>query len=317
MKAVRVAVVMGGPSTEREVSLRTGAAIAQALESRGYDVVSVDLDPHHFVEQVRESGAAIVFNAVHGLFGEDGAMQGALDMLGIPYTGSGVLASALAMDKVMTKRLFQAAGINTPSCLFFSPQQPRREQVASVLAHFSLPVVVKASCQGSSIGVVIVEKAENLTAALDECFGLSKEVLVEEFIDGKEITAAVIGGRDAVEVLPLIEIAPRSGRYDYHSKYTAGATEYLVPAPLSEGVSENIAELAKKAYCMAGCAGVARVDFMLRRSDDTAFALEINTVPGMTATSLVPKAAAAVGLDFPSLCEKLLLAALPQNTNKA
>lgn len=317
MKAERVAVVMGGPSAEREVSLRTGAAIAEALSARGYDVVTIDLAPKRFFDQIKESGATVVFNAVHGLYGEDGAMQGALDMLGIPYTGSGVLASALAMDKVMTKRLFQATGINTPSCLFFAPGQARREQAASVLAHFSLPVVVKASCQGSSIGVVIVEREAELADALNECFALSKEVLVEEFIDGREITAAVIGGDGEAEVLPLIEIAPHSGRYDYASKYTSGATDYLVPAPLSEGASEHIAELAKKAYCMAGCAGVARVDFMLRRSDDTALALEINTIPGMTATSLVPKAAAAAGIDFPSLCEKLLLAALAQTHDKA
>lgn len=317
MNKIRVAVVMGGPSTEREVSLRTGAAIAQALETRGYDVTTIDLDPKNFVDQLKESGANVVFNAMHGLYGEDGAMQGALDMLGVPYTGSDVLASALAMDKVMTKRLFQAAGVNTPSCLFFTKKQARKEQVNAILAHFTLPVVVKASSLGSSIGVVIVEQADQLSAALEECFALDKEVLVEEYIDGREITAAVIGSDGEAEALPLIEIAPHSGRYDYHSKYTAGATEYIVPAPVSEGAAENIAELAKKAYLMAGCSGVARVDFMLRRSDDAAFALEINTVPGMTATSLVPKAAAAAGLDFPTLCEKLLLAVAPSELSKA
>lgn len=317
MKKIRVAVVMGGPSTEREVSLKTGAAIAQALGTRGYDVTTIDLEPKRFVDQLRESGANVVFNAMHGLYGEDGAMQGVLDMLDIPYTGSGVLASALAMDKVMTKRLFQAAGVNTPSCLFFTMKQSRKEQVAAILAHFTLPVVVKASSLGSSIGVVIVEQTEQLATALDECFALDKEVLVEEYIDGREITAAVIGSDDEAETLPLIEIAPHSGRYDYHSKYTAGATEYIVPAPVSEGAAENIAELAKKAYLMAGCSGVARVDFMLRRSDDAAFALEINTVPGMTATSLVPKAAAAAGVDFPALCEKLLLAVVPSELSKA
>ena len=317
MNKIRVAVVMGGPSTEREVSLRTGAAIAEALRSRGYDVTTIDLDPKRFVDQLRESGANVVFNAIHGLFGEDGAMQGVLDMLGMPYTGSGVLASALAMDKVMTKRLFQASGINTPSCLFLTPKQSRKEQERAILEHFSLPVVVKASCLGSSIGVVIVKEVGQLTAALDECFNLAQEVLVEEFIDGREITAAVLGGNGEAEALPLIEIAPHSGCYDYHSKYTAGATEYLVPAPISEGAAENVAELARKAYLMAGCSGVARVDFMLRRSDDTAFALEINTVPGMTATSLVPKAAASAGMDFPTLCEKLLLAVVPADLTKA
>ena len=317
MKKIRVAVVMGGPSTEREVSLRTGAAIAQALETRGYDVTTIDLDPKKFVDQLKASDANVVFNAMHGLYGEDGAMQGTLDMLGIPYTGSDVLASALAMDKVMTKRLFQAAGVNTPSCLFFTKKQARKEQVTAILAHFTLPVVVKASSLGSSIGVVIVEQTEQLSAALEECFALDKEVLVEEYIDGREITAAVIGSDGEAEALPLIEIAPHSGRYDYHSKYTAGATEYIVPAPVSEGAAENIAELAKKAYLMAGCSGVARVDFMLRRSDDAAFALEINTVPGMTATSLVPKAAAAAGMDFPALCEKLLLAVVPSELSKA
>lgn len=305
MKTKRIAVLMGGPSTEREVSFNTGRAVLQALQEKGYNAVGIDLEPANFVDQLRAANIDVVFNAIHGKYGEDGAIQGALDLLGIPYTGSGVLASAIAMDKAITKRLFVSAGIPTPRSVIYSKAEADADLPQRVMADFKLPVVVKASAQGSSIGVVIVDCEQALPGAIAEAFKYSDQILVEDFIKGKEITAAVFGGQYP-QALPLIEIVPHSGKYDYHSKYTKGATEYIVPAQLDAPVTSTIQDLAVKAFTLLGCQGVARVDFMLGANDEP-FVLEVNTIPGMTATSLVPKAAAAAGISFADLCERLLL----------
>lgn len=303
----KVGVLMGGPSAEREVSLNTGRAILSALQDKGYDATGIDLDPPHFVEQLREAGIEVVFIAIHGKFGEDGALQGALDLLGMPYTGSGVLASAVAMDKAISKRLFLASGIPTPRSCIYAETEKGRDLAGEIKTEFGIPVVVKPSAQGSSIGVVIVEKEEALAAAIQEAFLYSDHIVVEEFISGKELTVAIIGGEKA-EALPVIEIVPCSGKYDYHSKYTKGATEYIVPARLDEGVTSNIQRVAIEVFELLGCKGVARVDVMLDCNNQP-YVLEINTIPGMTATSLVPKAAAAIGVSFADLCERLLLMA--------
>jgi D-alanine--D-alanine ligase len=305
MKTRKIAVLMGGPSTEREVSFNTGRAILQALQEKGYNAVGIDLEPEHFVDQLRAENIDIVFNAIHGKYGEDGALQGALELLGIPYTGSGVLASAIAMDKAISKRLFIAAGIPTPRSAIYTKLEAGPDLPQRVLTDFGLPVVVKATAQGSSIGVVIVNHDRELPGAIVEAFKYSDQILVEEFIKGKEVTAAVISGQTPM-ALPIIEIVPHSGKYDYHSKYTKGATEYIVPARLDAKTTEKIQELAAKTFTLLGCKGVARVDFMLG-ADDQPFVLEVNTIPGMTATSLVPKAAAAAGISFGDLCERLLL----------
>lgn len=303
----KVGVLMGGPSAEREVSLNTGRAILAALQEKGYDAIGIDLDPPRFIEQLKEAKIDIVFNAIHGKFGEDGALQGALEMMGIPYTGSGVLASAVAMDKAISKRLFQAAGIPTPRSRIYSETEKGRPLAAEIQAEFGVPVVVKAAAQGSSIGVVIVEKQEDVASAVDEAFKYSDHIVVEEFITGKELTVAILGG-ETVEALPIIEIVPNSGRYDYHSKYTRGATEYIVPARLEDNVALQIQRIAVAVFELLGCKGVARVDVMLD-NQNCSYVLEINTIPGMTATSLVPKAAAAAGVSFADLCERLLLMA--------
>lgn len=303
----KVGVLMGGPSAEREVSLNTGRAILAALQEKGYDAIGIDLDPPRFIEQVKEAKIDIVFNAIHGKFGEDGALQGALEMMGIPYTGSGVLASAVAMDKAISKRLFQAAGIPTPRSRIYSEAERGRPLAAEIQAEFGVPVVVKAAAQGSSIGVVIVERQEDVASAVNEAFQYSDHIVVEEFISGKELTVAIIGGEKA-EALPIIEIVPSSGRYDYHSKYTRGATEYIVPARLADDVTLQIQRIAVAVFELLGCKGVARVDVMLD-NQNCSYVLEINTIPGMTATSLVPKAAAAAGVSFADLCERLLLMA--------
>ncbi|MEG1727869.1 MAG: D-alanine--D-alanine ligase [Acidaminococcaceae bacterium] len=302
----KIAVVMGGPSAEREISLVTGAAIAQALREKNYEVETIDLEPKNFAQQLADSKAQVVFNAVHGLYGEDGRLQSVLEMLDVPYTGSGVLASALAMDKVASKRIFQAAGIPTPRALIFTAgEQAVAKQ--DILQKFQLPVVVKPASQGSSIGVVIVKEAAELQAALQTAFSYCNSIVVEEFIQGKEITVALLATADAIHAFPVINIVPHSGTYDFKSKYTKGETEYLVPAPLDEKTTAAVQAVASAAYKIIGCQGVARADMMLD-AENKAYVLELNTVPGMTATSLVPKAAGAEGISFPDLCEKILLA---------
>ncbi|MBP2635141.1 MAG: ddlB [Firmicutes bacterium] len=306
MKNKKIAVVMGGPSAEREVSLNTGKAILAALQEKGYNAVGIDLDPRHLVEQLKEEKIEVVFNAIHGLYGEDGLLQGTLEMLGIPYTGSGVLASAMAMDKAVTKRLFMSGGIPTPRSRLYNKQDSDLGTLINeIKAEFGVPVVVKAAAQGSSIGVIIVENAADLEGAVTEAFKYSGHIVVEEFIKGKELTISILGS-DHPKALPIIEIVPQSGRYDYTSKYTKGATEYIVPARLEADVAGNIQNIALAAYKLLGCRGIGRVDVMLSDKNEP-FVLEINTIPGMTATSLVPKAAAAVGISFADLCEQMLL----------
>ncbi len=309
MKTKKIAVVMGGPSAEREVSLNTGNAILQALQSKGYQAVGIDMDPKRIVSQLQQANIDIVFNAIHGKFGEDGALQGALDMLGIPYTGSGVLASAITMDKSISKRLFTAAGLPTAAAEFYDQYSLTVEAACEdIKRKFTFPLVVKAAEQGSSIGVYILDNASELEAAVTKAFSYCRHIVVEAFISGSELTIAVMGNK-AAHAFPVIEIVPHSGRYDYHSKYTKGATEYIVPARLDEKTADYFKQLAEQTYQLVGCRGIARVDLMMDKAGKP-YILEVNTIPGMTATSLVPKAAAAAGLNFADLCEKLLLMAV-------
>lgn len=306
-----VAVVMGGPSAEREVSLNTGAAIANALREYGYtNVVEIDLDPRNFGKQLAESKAEVVFNAVHGLYGEDGRLQTLLEIREMPYTGSGMIASVSCMDKVITKRMLRDAGISTPACLIVNKKESCIKE--KIMQRFSLPVVIKPASQGSSIGVEIVKEEKQLDEALANAFKYSRDILVEEFIGGKELTVSMMQKDGEVVALPVIHIAPHSGTYDYHSKYTKGATEYICPADLDEETTKKVQEISKQAYEVLGCSGVARADVMLDE-EGNGYVLEINTVPGMTATSLVPKAAAAAGISFPELCNIILQSASVNN----
>ncbi|MPM68669.1 D-alanine--D-alanine ligase B [bioreactor metagenome] len=305
MKSKKIAVVMGGPSDEREVSLNTGRAILSALQAKGYNVLGIDLEPKQFITRVVEEKVDVVFNAIHGKFGEDGILQGALELLGIPYTGSGVLASAIAMDKGVSKRIFVAAGIPTPRSRLYMKDELTPALPSAIEKEFGVPVVVKSAAQGSSIGVYIVENPSDLKEAVIQALKYSDSILVEEFIKGREVTVAVYGSNDPT-ALPIIEIAPHSGRYDYHSKYTKGATEYIVPARLDNNITAALQKVAVDTFKALGCRGIARVDIMLDQQNRP-HVLEVNTIPGMTATSLVPKAAAAAGISFEDLCEKLLL----------
>ena len=302
----KIVVVMGGPSTEAEVSRRSGTAILEALKAKGYNAEGLELNPATFANDIKASGAEFVFNALHGKFGEDGIIQGTLEMMGIPYTGSGVMAAAVTMDKVATKRFFMAEGIPTPKAhTYFRYEFKKRDLTGEILQEFSVPVVVKASSQGSSIGVVIVEKAEELEAALSEAFKYDREGLVEEFIKGRELTVAVWGNEEKQEALPIIEITTVTGRYDYVTKYKVGASTHIIPAPLPEEVTKKVKEIAIRAFAVCGCSGMARVDFMLGE-DNQPYAIEVNTIPGMTETSLVPDAGRAAGIEFPELCARIL-----------
>ncbi len=301
----KIVVVCGGTSTEAEVSRRTGKAVADALKSKNYNVELLELNPQTFAATIRDKDCAIVFNAVHGRYGEDGLIQGTLDMLKIPYTGSGVLAAALTMDKVATKHFLNSANLSTPKFAVYREVDRSDDLALAIERKFGVPVVIKAAAQGSSIGVSIVERVEDLDAAIDEAFSLGDEILVEEFIAGRELTVAVMGNEDDAEALPVIEITTTTGRYDYTSKYTKGLSTHIVPAQIPDEVTSEVQALAVAAFKLCKCAGVARVDMMLS-AENVPYVLEINSVPGMTETSLVPDAARAAGIEFPELCEKIL-----------
>jgi D-alanine-D-alanine ligase len=278
----------------------------EALKTKGYDVVEIDLDPANLANQLKEVGATVVFNAVHGLYGEDGRMQGCLEMMKMPYTGPGVLASALGMNKFYTKRIFAAADVPTARCLYvIKNAKQTTEWAKEIIDKLGMPVVVKPSSQGSSIGVTVVKEAKDLIKALDEAFIYDTDVLVEAFFTGKEVAGAILETEHGFVPMPLVLIEPKSGLYDYESKYTAGATVETCPAPFDEATTKKLQGYALAAYKALGCRGVARADLMLADNGE-AIVLEVNTVPGMTETSLVPKMAAPMGLTFPDLCEIML-----------
>ncbi|MBN2233328.1 MAG: D-alanine--D-alanine ligase [Deltaproteobacteria bacterium] len=295
-----IGVLYGGLSAERLISLKTGAAVLETLRAGGYRAVGIDVDRQIAVRLV-EHDIDVAFIALHGRYGEDGTIQGLLEYLGIPYTGPGVLGSSLAMHKVMTKRILAAAGIPTPEWVCCLPESP--PAVAEIGIDF--PVVVKPVSEGSSLGITVVEAPAGLPAAVAAAGERDREVLIERYIAGTEITVSVLDGVP----LPLIQIEPLSGLYDYEAKYTPGKTVYRVPAPLAAALTRTIQELAVASCQATACtAGAVRVDFRLA-PDRTPWVIEINTVPGMTATSLLPKAAAAGGLTFIDLLERMLTAA--------
>ena len=295
----KVAVLYGGRSTERDVSLRSGAACAEALRSKGYDVALIDVDVD-VATRLREARAAVAFvNGLHGRWGEDGCIQGLLESMGIPYTGSGVLASALAMDKLFSKLLFRDNGLKVIEYRAFPPSRAERITVADL--PFGLPAVVKPGNEGSSVGVHIVKDPADLTAACLDAAQYKGDLIVERYVRGTEVDVAVLDGK----ALGAIEIVPKREFYDYTAKYTPGQTEYFYPARLPEAHYRAVCEAAERAHDALGCSGATRVDFIVAQ-DGSPFILEVNTLPGMTGTSLVPKIAAGKGLSFADLCEKLL-----------
>lgn len=310
MNFKKIVVLMGGPSSEAEISRLTGTAILNALQEKGYNAVGMEFVPKTLVEDIKESGCDIVFNAVHGKYGEDGRIAAVLEMIDMPYTSCSVLSSAITMDKVASKHLFRSTGISTPNCLIYRKTDTDRNLVEEIANKFSMPVVVKAASQGSSIGVEIVEKKEDLQKAIDACFEYDDAILVEEFIKGRELSIPVYGNKEK-KALPIIEITTNSGRYDYKSKYTKGESFHIIPAPLSEELTAKIQKLCIDACTVADCHGVVRVDVMLSE-ENIPYVLEINSVPGMTQTSLVPDAANHVGISFGELCEMILQMAIEE-----
>jgi D-alanine-D-alanine ligase len=298
-KTKKIGVLLGGLSAEREVSLKSGAAVHRALVDRGYDAVIIDVGRDLAQTLVRE-GIEVAFVCLHGRYGEDGAVQGVLELLGIPYTGSGVLASALAMNKIFAKKVFAAAGLTVASYLVL-----RRGEERALPADFPLPVVVKPSQEGSSVGVSIVREAGQLAPALDAAFAYDDEILVEQFIKGREIQVGILEDR----AMGAIEIVPKKEFYDFEAKYTDGMAEHICPPVLPDGLYRRLLAEGEAAHHALGCSGYSRVDFLVT-DDGACYLLEVNTLPGMTALSLLPEIAQKeAGIDFGELVERIVLSA--------
>ncbi|MGB4224161.1 MAG: D-alanine--D-alanine ligase [Syntrophorhabdus sp.] len=293
LKAQRVGVLMGGRSSERDISFKSGKAVIKGLKRRGYNVTAIDVDPDLAIKLKRKHiGAAFI--ALHGRWGEDGSVQGLLEIMGIPYTGSGVLGSAMAMDKVVMKMMFESMGIP-------SPAYAQAEDGGTV--HFPLPFVVKPANEGSTIGISIVKKQKEVMAAIKKARMFDKKVMVEKYIEGDEITVGIVNG----EALPVVQVKPSSGFYDFEAKYTKGMTEYIVPAKIDKTIAKKAGDIAMEVYKAFELAGCVRIDMLV--DDDLPKVIDINTSPGMTETSLVPKAWESLGRTFDELVEAILMEA--------
>ena len=301
MQSRKIGVLLGGNSSEREVSLRTGEAVLAALRERGHDAIPIYVDQDVDVA-LRQEQIDVAFVALHGRLGEDGCVQGLLELLGIPYTGSDVMASALAMHKGKAKELFRLHNLPTPA--YYTLTADDTADLPSVHADFGFPCVVKPIREGSSVGVTICRSFAELAPAIEKALCFDSEILVERFITGKEVSVAILEDR----ALGAVEIAPREGFYDYQNKYTRGATDYFVPPRLSPERYRGVLAQALRAHLALGCTGATRVDMIVSDSGNE-FVLEVNTVPGLTLTSLLPKIADAAGISFGELCELMLAGA--------
>ena len=298
MKNKRIGVLMGGWSSERDVSLRTGNGVLEALNGAGYTAVPVVLGPATIDEAVRDAEIDVAFLALHGKGGEDGCVQGALELFGIPYTGSNVLASALAMDKLKAKEMFRLHNVPTPP--YYEITGKNLDELESLHGNFGFPVIVKPRSEGSSIGVTRANSLAELQEAIEKALRHDRAALVERFVTGREIHVGILDG----EVLGSIEIVPKSGVYDYESKYTAGKTDYVAPQ-IREARRIGIERLAARAASALGCTGPARVDMIVTEGENE-YVLEVNTLPGMTPTSLLPKIASGKDIGYLELCERIL-----------
>ncbi|MDP2234512.1 MAG: D-alanine--D-alanine ligase [Actinomycetota bacterium] len=305
-RATNVVVLMGGRSAEREVSLNTASQVAAALRETGHTVTEIDSAEPDFIEQLRHAGPDAVFICLHGRFGEDGTVQGLLELLDIPYVGSGVLASALAMDKLMSKRVFEHAGLASPQYVELHRSQPI--DLDAIVAKLGAKSVVKPANEGSSVGMSIVHEPSELAAAIEKAFACDEGVLVERFVAGAEVTVGVIGNAD-IMALPTLEIVPEHEFYDYESKYVPGMSSHIIPARVSQEARDECQSLALAAHRLLGCRGMSRADTIVT-ADGEVWLLEINTIPGMTSTSLLPDSARAAGIEFPQLCERLVALAM-------
>lgn len=300
---MKIAVLYGGASAEREVSISSGKGIMEALKKQGHEVIGVDFHPDRLDEVIALKGVDFVYIGLHGRFGEDGRIQGILDMLEIPYVGSGVLGSALAMDKARAKVFFKKAGIRVAKEKVIEKFAYNDEQIT---LDFSYPVVIKPNQEGSTIGLTVANNDEELHAGIQEAFRYDRTILIEEFIKGREVTVAVMGEAGKEQALPVVEIIPKNAYYDYESKYSPGMSEHICPAQLDEKVTAYLQKNAVLAHQALGCEVYSRVDFIVPHDGTDPVILEVNTLPGMTPTSLFPDAARAIGLSYEKMIEKLV-----------
>ena len=308
ISTAKVAVLMGGRSAERDISLMSGEGVLKALQSK--DVNAHAFDPaNQAIDQLKQQGFSHAFIALHGRFGEDGSVQGALELLDIPYTGSGVMASSIAMDKVMTKRIWSSVGLSTPKSVSLAPDEQSPQAIAAIPQTLGLPLIVKPPREGSSIGITKVTTAEGIEAATQLAIQYDPDLLCEEFIDGEELTCPVIGNGIHARALHVVRIAAPDGAYDYNNKYFTDDVKYHCPSGLPEAEEKAIQALVVAAYRALGCRGWGRADIMLRASDRKPYLLEMNTSPGMTSHSLVPMSARAAGISYEDLCIQLLQSA--------
>lgn len=301
-KLGKIGILMGGPSTEREVSFKSGKAVHFALGQLGIEIEAIDIKTDDLKKNkrlIKSRKIDCAFLALHGRFGEDGSVQEILEALKIPYTGSGVLASRLAMDKIASRRIFQLHGLKVPRYKVLN--KASRGIARKLCADFGFPLVIKPSAGGSSIGLSIINKAKELDKAIETAFSFDENIIIEEYLKGRELTVGILEER----ALPVIEIIPKKTFFDYEAKYHAGLTDYIVPAKLKEGLARKAKDAALSAHKLLGCFGCSRVDIILG-DDNLLYVLEVNTIPGLTSTSLLPKAAVAVGIPFEELCLKLI-----------
>ncbi|MBU0672593.1 MAG: D-alanine--D-alanine ligase [Candidatus Margulisbacteria bacterium] len=304
LKDKKICVLMGGRSGEREVSLRSGKRVFDSLKKQGYNVISMDLEDD-LVARLKAEKIEIVYNILHGRFGEDGTVQGLLEMANIPYTGSKVLASALAMNKLASKRVFDAVGIPTPRYVEVDATQNVAKEAARIQRVFPFPLVIKPTSEGSSLGVTLIKKPDGFQEVLEKTVAEFKDVFVEAYVKGREVTVGIIGTNSDVQALPILELVPKNEFYDYEAKYTAGLTDFILPARLSQALTKKVQEIALMAHKSLGCYGVSRVD-MIIGSDHIPYVHEVNSIPGMTERSDLPAEAAHAGISFDQLVVKIL-----------
>lgn len=313
---MKIGVLMGGWSKEREISLLSGKRVFQSLQKQGYQAVSIDIDDRNVLGVLRDGNFDVAFIMLHGELGEDGTIQGLLETMGISYTGSGVLASALALNKLFSKRIFKAVGVRTPPYLPLSKILSIDHVKDRLVKTLGLPVVVKPVCQGSSIGVHIFQREEELSELVPQVQEEFGDLLFEKYIDGTIATVGILGTGEETRPLPILELVPKKSQfYDYEAKYTKGATQFVIPAHLPEGVCQKTQDVAFLAHKALGCDGFSRVDLMISREGET-YVLEVNTVPGMTELSNLPAEAEAAEISYDELVFEILCSAVREGKGR-
>ncbi len=304
LKDKKICVLMGGRSGERDISLRSGQRVLESLKKQGFNVISMDLEDD-LIQRLKKQKVDIVFNILHGKYGEDGTVQGLLEIGGIPYTGSKVLASALAMNKLASKRIFQAAKIPTPHYMKVDGNNDLDQEIKQLKDNFVFPLMLKPTSEGSSLGITLIKTKNDLDKVLKKTVKQFKDVFVEQYVDGQEVTVGVIGKNSNLQALPILELVPKNEFYDYHAKYTPGMTDFILPARLEKSIYDKTQQVALAAHKALGCYGVSRVDLIVSK-DGVPFVNEVNTLPGMTAQSDLPAEAEHAGISFDELVKRIL-----------